>query len=290
MTLVPVSQDMKPLVGAFLVGFSGNTRQAYKADLDTFWAFCGGLGIHPLEEATRAVCDAYVRWMTEVRRYRPATVARKLSTIRGFFEYAVSEELLDKNPCAHVKGPKVSNESRTLGLTKDELMTLLNDGTAVDEVAVALIALMGLAGLRVSEALSLTWQDFGMEQGRSVVKVVRKGGQEKTVAISNLVWQCCDALWYGNDAVFSGISRSAARRRVQALVAEVLPCRAGEITPHSLRHTFVTLCLAAGVPLHEVQDAAGHANPATTMRYARARHRLTNAPADRLSEYLCQGA
>ncbi len=61
---------------------------------------------------------------------------------------------------------------------------------------------------------------------------------------------------------------------------------AGKITPHSLRHTFVTLAREAGVPLEDVQDAVGHADPRTTRRYDRARHNLDRSPAYALGAFL----
>ena len=62
------------------------------------------------------------------------------------------------------------------------------------------------------------------------------------------------------------------------------------LSPHSLRHGFVTLALEAGVALPDVQDAAGHADPRTTQRYNRARHRLDAAPTYTLAAALSQEA
>jgi len=64
---------------------------------------------------------------------------------------------------------------------------------------------------------------------------------------------------------------------------------AEEVTPHSLRHTFVTEALAAGVPLQDVQDAAGHRDPRTTRRYDRSRHNLDRHPTYVLAAHLRRG-
>jgi site-specific recombinase XerD len=63
-----------------------------------------------------------------------------------------------------------------------------------------------------------------------------------------------------------------------------------QLSPHALRHGFVTLTLEAGIALSDVQDAAGHADPRTTRRYDRARHRLEHAPTYRLAERLTGAA
>jgi len=70
------------------------------------------------------------------------------------------------------------------------------------------------------------------------------------------------------------MDQPAAWRLVRRLAARAGLAAAGSINPHSLRHSFVTTALESGVPLHEVQDAAGHADPGTTQGYNRARHNL----------------
>jgi len=74
--------------------------------------------------------------------------------------------------------------------------------------------------------------------------------------------------------------------QIQRLAAKAAIPAAAEITPHSLRHTFVTEALAAGVPLQDVQDAAGHRDPRTTRRYDRSRHNLDRHPTHVLAAHL----
>lgn len=70
----------------------------------------------------------------------------------------------------------------------------------------------------------------------------------------------------------------AAADALGRLARAAVPAKAGSISPHILRHTFVTLSLDADVPLQVVQDAAGHEDPRTTQRYNRARHNLDRHP------------
>jgi site-specific recombinase XerC len=83
----------------------------------------------------------------------PATVARRLSTLCGFSRYCHDEGLLVRNPTAHVRPPKVDPESRTLGLDRNELAALLAQAGPRWPRDHALISLLGLNGLEISEVL-----------------------------------------------------------------------------------------------------------------------------------------
>jgi integrase/recombinase XerD len=140
----------------------------------------------------------------------------------------------------------------------------------------ALISLLALNGLRVSEALGADIDDLGLERGHRTLTIVRKGGKVVTVplaprtarAIDLAVGERCDGpIFVGADG--QRIDRHAAGRIVRRIAR-----RGGiakRVGPHTLRHAFITAALDAGVPLRDVQEAASHADPRTTMRYDRAR-------------------
>ena len=140
----------------------------------------------------------------------------------------------------------------------------------------ALISLLALNGLRVSEALGADIEDLGLERGHRTLTIVRKGGKVVTVplaprtarAIDLAVGERCDGpIFDGTDG--RRIDRHAAGRIVRRIAR-----RAGiakRVGPHTVRHAFITAALDAGVPLRDVQEAASHADPRTTMRYDRAR-------------------
>jgi site-specific recombinase XerD len=141
-----------------MAGYSGNTVTSYTTDLRLFTAWCVEHGVRLLE-VKRPHLELSARSMGASGRM-PATVARRLSTLRGFYRYCHDEGLLTGNPAAHVRRPKVDPESRTLGLDRNELGALLVQvglGSLRDH---ALISLLGLNGLRISEArgpTSTTW-------------------------------------------------------------------------------------------------------------------------------------
>ena len=110
-----------------------------------------------------------------------ATVTRRLCTIAGFYRYAVEEELLDHSPAAHVRRPRLDYESHATGLDRNELGALLVAAGLGTPAEHALISLLALNGLRVSEATGADIESMGTERGHRTLVITRKGG--KVVAI-----------------------------------------------------------------------------------------------------------
>ncbi|HVM15782.1 MAG TPA: tyrosine-type recombinase/integrase [Egibacteraceae bacterium] len=140
-------------------------------------------------------------------------------------------------------------------------------------------SLLALNGLRISEALGTDIADLDFERGHRTLKIVRKGGKHVTIPLAPRTSRAID-LYIGERTtgpIFLGakggrMDRYAADRTVKRLAR-----RAGitkRITPHGLRHSLFTCALDAGVALRDVQEAASHADPRTTMRYDRGRGSL----------------
>jgi integrase len=152
----------------------------------------------------------------------------------------------------------------------------------------ALACLLLLNGLRVSEATRADVGDLDVERGHRILRVTRKGGRVTLVVLAPRTAAAIDAHLAGRaeGPIFEGEyrGRGAVGRLTSsgaAYMVRRMAKRAGltkRLSPHSLRHGFVTLSLEAGATLTDVQDAAGHADPRTTRRYDRARHRLDAAP------------
>jgi integrase/recombinase XerD len=153
----------------------------------------------------------------------------------------------------------------------------------------ALTNLLLHCGLRISEALGLTVGDLSTSRGHRTARIVRKGGAVHQVPLPPPAAHAVDALLAGRGlAAETGALFAAAPLFVDAEGRQLDRFDAGRIvrrlaraagihkavSPHSLRHSFVTLALDAGVPLRDVQDSAGHADPKTTRRYDRGRHSL----------------
>lgn len=150
--------------------------------------------------------------------------------------------------------------------------------------------MLGLLGLRVFEACAADISDVGEEHGHRVLRVVGKGG--KVVPLPPAVGRAIDRAVAERDHGPILLNRRGARmdrhcatRRLRRL-SEVSVVRLPRMHPHMLRHTFVTTMLDAGVDLRDVQIAARHADPRTTMRYDRARKNLDRHPNYVLAAYM----
>jgi integrase len=143
----------------------------------------------------------------------------------------------------------------------------------------ALISLLALNGLRVSEATGADINALGVERGHRTLVITRKGGKIVTIplaprtarAIDLAIGERCDG------PIFTAPGGRRLDRHGAARIVRRIARRAGiskPVGPHTLRHAFITAALDAGVPLRDVQEAASHADPRTTMRYDRARASL----------------
>ena len=255
--------------------------------------WCSEHGLH-LFTARRADIECFGRDMETKGRAR-ATIARRLCTITGFYRYAVEEDLLEHSPAAHVRRPRLDYESHAVGLDRNEVGALLvaaGIGTAPEH---ALISLLAINGLRISEALGADIDHLGLERGHRTLTVLRKGGKLVTIPLAPRTARAID-LAVGeriDGPIFARADGQRMDRHAASRIVRRVARRAGidkKIGPHTLRHAFITAALDAGVPLRDVQEAASHADPRTTMRYDRARVSLDRHATYIVAAYLAGAA
>ena len=169
-------------LAGFLAGYRGLTREAYALDLRQFASWCRARSL-ALFAVRRANIESFARELEAMGRAR-ATVTRRLSTIAGFYKYAVEEELLDRSPAAHVRRPRVDYESHAAALDRNELGALLVAAGLGSPPVHALISLLALNGLRVSEATGTDVEHLGLERGHRTLTVTRKGGKVVTIPLA----------------------------------------------------------------------------------------------------------
>jgi integrase/recombinase XerD len=166
-----------------------------------------------------------------------------------------------------------------LGLDRNELAALLVQAGLGSPRDHALMSLLAMNGLRISETLGVDIDDVDIDRGHRTLRVLRKGGRQVTIPLAPRTARALD-LYIGERTVgpiFPGAAGGRMDRYAADRTVKRLARRAGitkRISPHSLRHSFNTAALDAGVPLRDVQEAASHADPRTTMRYDRARQSL----------------
>jgi integrase/recombinase XerD len=293
--VVPFTDQLRLAVAAYLARFTGASRYHTESDLRCYLAWCAERRLDPLA-AHRPHLELYTRLMQEIRRFKPSTVSRRFSVTAGFYRTCVIDGLLEHSPAEHVRRPSVPAESPTLGFAHLQFEALL---TAARESAnpcdFALVAMLGLLGLRIFEATGADITDLGEEHGHRVLRVCGKGTKVVLVplppAVGRAIGRAISTRIRGPILLNSRgarMDRHAATRRLRRLPERRASGSPGPIR-NMLRHTFVTTMLDAGVDLRDAQIAARHADPRTTMRYDRARKNLDRHPNSILAAYMASG-
>jgi integrase len=176
---------------------------------------------------------------------------RRLCTIAGFYRYAVEEELLEHSPAAHVRRPRLDYESHAVALDRNELGALLVAAGLGPPVEHALISLLALNGLRVSEAAGADIEHLGLERGHRILTITRKGGRVVTIPLAPRTARAIDlAIGERTDGpVFlAADGRRLDRHDAGRIVRKVArhAAIAKTVTPHTLRHAFITAAWMPG--------------------------------------------
>jgi integrase len=203
-------------------------------------------------------------------------VSRRTSVVCGFYRTCVIDGILEHSPAEWLRRPTVPPESPTLGMTHLQFEALLTTAReSSNSFDFALVAMLGLLGLRIFEACGANVEDLGEEHGHRVLRVVGKGTKVVLVPLPPAVGRAIDRAVDDRESgpllrnqLGGRMDRHAATRRLRRL-ANTAGVHLPRMHPHMLRHTFVTTMLDAGVDLRDVQIAARHADPRTTMRRPR---------------------
>jgi integrase/recombinase XerD len=286
---------------------ASDTLNTYRRQVKQFVDWCESHKVNPAA-ATKDDIKNYRRWMIETKKFKPATIALKLSVVSRFYQAAVERGLILVNPAIGVKPPREKRDpaERITYLETSEVEALLeaipNDGTLKAARDKALLAIMVLEGPRTVELHRANISDvirqgrnFGIRvEGKRNIRVV-----PLTPEIANILLQYLEAreergetlkpssplfIAVGNRAGGKRISRRGIRLVVDRyLQLAALKHTSGRvISAHSLRHTAGTLALRSGAELRQVQDLLGHADPRTTCIYAHVADRWLNNPALKL--------
>jgi integrase/recombinase XerD len=215
----------------------------------------------------------------------PVQALHGIAAAAGFYRTCVIDGVLEHSPAGHVRRPSVAPESPTLGFTHlqfEAMLTAAREST--NRYDVALVAMLGLLGLRIFEATGAGIGDLGEEHGHRVLSVCGKGGKVVLVPLPPAVGRAIDRAITGRirgpilvNSRGARMDGHAATRRLRQLAQQAsMPIT--RLHPHMLRHTFVTTMLDAEVDLRDVQIAARHADPRTTIRCDRARKNLDRHP------------
>ena len=191
-SVVVLADPLRLAMSAYLARFKGISREHTCSDLNVFVTWCAGRGVQPLS-AQRGDLELFVRWMQETRRFKPSTVARRTSVVAGFYRTCVIDGVLDHSPAEYGRRPSVPPESPTLGLTHlqfEAMLAAARDSANSNDFA--LVAMLGLLGLRIFEATGVDVTDLGEEHGHRVLRVVGKATKVMLVPLPPAVARAID--------------------------------------------------------------------------------------------------
>lgn len=274
----------------FLAAYRGRTLESYTLDLKSYLGWCTSHHLPPLQ-ALRPHLELYIRWMEQVP-YATATISRRFNTVALWYGYCTDEDVIVKNPAAKIKRPRIDRDGqRRTYLTPLEHGLFLAAATQHGPMANALATLLAMRGLRIAEACSLDVTDVLVIGSYDHVRFVGKGGDTATVPLPIPCARAVRTAIGGRDigplllnTRGARMDRASATRLIRKIAAAAKVNT--EISPHSLRRSFVTTQLAMGVPLRDVQLSVRHRSPETTVLYDRRSANPDSDTAHRVAGYL----
>ncbi|MDR7113870.1 site-specific recombinase XerD [Microbacterium trichothecenolyticum] len=290
-TAVRSRTNTHPAAQGFLARYSGDSRKTYTAALARYLAWCESVDVDPLQ-ASRADVEIYRVHLLEHEHLKPSTVYGYLSVLSAFYRVAVADEWVEHDPMPLVRRPRVYyDDNRLAGLSRHDLEKLILHADQRSPQHAALVILLGVLGLRVSEAARVRIEDFaGYERGHRVLRLIGKGGKPATMPLPPLVFRVLDKAAGDRDfgpllTTRTGrqLSRNDAYRWIDTLGRQ---CGLGHIHPHQLRHAAVTAALDAGADLRDVQTFGRWSDARMVERYDRNRHNLDRHAVYKLGAHL----
>jgi len=277
--------EISATIAAFLTyvrvekGLSANTVSAYRRDLVKFESYAKKKKLS-LESVTR---DDLVDFLSSLFRQKleSRTVARHLVTMRNFFRFAQTQDLISVDPSLNLESPKI-RRSLPGYLRLEEIERLLaqpDDKTPIGLRDRAMLDVLYSTGLRVSELIGLRVMDLDRAVG--CVRCIGKGDKERIVPIGKKALALVDRYLrdarpkllgkvQGNPSLF--VNRRGAQLsrvgvwKILSAYGRLAGMRVA-LTPHMLRHSFATHLLERGADLRSVQLMLGHADISTTQIY-----------------------
>lgn len=281
---------IEPAVDSFLRhvsierGLARNTVEAYRRDLTIYTQWLESSLVTSLDTVTSAQISEFVRFLgtRDESPLTAASIARILSTVRGFHRFLLDEQIVTVDVAHDTKPPRLGLRLPK-AITIDQVAALLaaTDGDDVQRLRdKALLELLYATGARVSEVVNLNVDDVLVEVFDSV-RLTGKGDKQRIVPVGSFARTAVSdylvrarpmlsARGRSTPALFLGLRGQRVSRQNAWLIIRAAAERAGltvPVSPHTLRHSFATHLLAGGADVRVVQELLGHSSVATTQIY-----------------------
>lgn len=260
-------------------GLSENTLESYRRDLSNFLAFMKKNNISKPEEVTREALNMFLLELKK-RGRATSTISRCVASIRSFFNFLLNEGVIEHNPALDLEAPRIEKKLPRV-LTTKEVDILLCQPKREEQNGLrdrAMLELLYASGVRVSELIDLNVSDFEPEVG--YLRCRGKGMKERIVPVGSLAVNHVNAYLNncrgkllkknGETALFVNHHGDRMTRQGFWKILKKYARKSniyGEITPHTLRHSFATHLIENGADLRSVQEMLGHSDISTTQIY-----------------------
>lgn len=257
--------------------YSDKTILSYKDDLIEYNEFLGNNFTNILNIDMNIV-NNYMKYLYD-RKITKSSISRKLSSIRGLYNYLVREDIIKENHFNKIQNPK-----RELYLPKflkdeelDKIFSVCNSNNPTEERDTLIIELLYATGVRVSELVNIKIKDINREE--KLIKVLGKGNKERMVIYNNHTKKALDTYLKDGYNYFNKksseylILNKNGNKLSERYIREIINKKVSQasldikISPHTLRHTFATDILENGADLMTVKELLGHESLNTTSIY-----------------------
>lgn len=244
-----------------VAGYSQNTCKVYESDLRAFavWA-----KVHTTNGRWSCIkqsdIEAYISHLTK-QGYEAASTNRVLSSIRSLYRWWQRQGLITANPAKNVL-PRLKPKIVPTTISTEKLHAIYQ---AADEETRLIIAILYCTGIRVSELLSIRWQDVNLENGSILIN--GKGNKQRYVYVGNNVIEGLRKRLSGRN--WKGVIFQHSQRTIRRMLTDALHAagKEGTLSPHVLRHTIATQWAKNGASNTAIAKALGHARLETSNKY-----------------------
>ncbi len=251
-------------------GLSQNTIDAYRRDLNDFFAFCDDVD---LEKIQRNQINTYIRNLHE-KKYSPTSIMRKIASFRVFFKWACANEIIKTNPTLTLEQPKVPQRLPKV-ISVQEIEEILNQN--LSNLEKVIVELLYGCGLRVSELVNLNTSSYDLNG--KYLQCTGKGSKDRIVPLGKKAIEAINNYLPERDYIIQKFNldtkqfllnekgHKITRQEVYTFIHNHGKLLHKTISPHTLRHSFATHLIENGADLRVVQELLGHSDVSTTQLY-----------------------
>lgn len=255
-------------------GLSPNTIEAYRRDLYYFADFLQSYLIDDPKSVKRTHINYYIKNLYD-KKYTPASITRKIASLRGFFRWLFANEITSQDPTLGIEQPKMSKRlPKVISIT--EIEDILHNN--LSDIQKVVMELLYGAGLRVSELVNLKVTDIDLNA--KYLRCFGKGSKERIIPLGDKAKHAIKIYLKHRELYLKRNKKeeekhllvkenghTVTRQEVYVFIRSQGEHLSKHISPHTLRHSFATHMLENGADLRVVQELLGHSDVSTTQLY-----------------------